>query len=276
MKLNIGRIPFLVCAPFFHHFTGKEHRFPELSFVDGPPASLNSKLRTGEIHLAPASSLVYALYPDRFVLAPNLCTSCRLEVQSVKLFSHDPWENLSGKSVHLTAQSATSVALVRVLSDLRFRVSPHFISNEIFVPEKFNARLLIGDEALLENQKNDFEYRYDLAAVWQEWQGLPFVFGAWSIHRSALVPGLRELLGSFLSQVEDSVKSFRKDSTFALADWFQSYPVSLPQSVIERYYDSMDYSFTEERKHSLLLFFELCARLGLVEAVPKLNFLEIV
>ncbi|MDR1759042.1 MAG: menaquinone biosynthesis protein [Fibrobacter sp.] len=274
MKLSIGRIPFLVCAPFFHAFTGNEEQYPDFSFEDGAPTKLNAGLFNGQIHLAPASSLVYGIHPENFVLAPRLCTSCRLEVQSVKLFSHSPWENLSGKRVHFTPQSATSVALVRVLSALRFHVQPDFIANESFTSENFEARLLIGDEALLENQKDLFEYRYDLAAIWEEWQKLPFVFGAWSIHRSALRPEMQNLVHEFLAQVENSVRSFRENPAAALEKWRARYPVSLPNHVIEHYYASMDYAFTEERKQSLSLFFKYCTQLGIIAAAPKLEFLE--
>jgi chorismate dehydratase len=47
----------------------------------------------------------------------------------------------------------------------------------------------------------------------------------------------------------------------------------LPRSVVENYYSSIDYRFTDERKRSLSLFFEHAASLGLIETAPKLEFL---
>ena len=56
MDLRVGKIPFLVCAPFFHHFLDENRRFEGISFVDGVPSALNQMLWTGKIHLAPAST----------------------------------------------------------------------------------------------------------------------------------------------------------------------------------------------------------------------------
>ena len=86
MDLLVGRIPFLVCAPFFHGFLGREQEFPRVRFVDGPPSVHSRGLREGTIHLSPASSLTFAQKPGAFVLSPRLCTSCSFEVRSVKLF----------------------------------------------------------------------------------------------------------------------------------------------------------------------------------------------
>jgi len=272
MVLRIGRIPFLVCAPFFHDFLGKEGLFPEYIFTDGAPSALVAALSGGSVHLAPASSFGYALAPQKFVLAPDLCTSCRLEVQSVELFSHYPMERLSSKQVFLTPQSATSIALFKVLTRLRFGISPEFVT-DAGARDSCDAWLLIGDEALLEGEHGRFPYKYDLAALWEAWQGLPFVFGAWSIHRSALVPELRPLLLKFLDDTANSVKRFREDPASALAAWHARYPVNLPQERLKDYYNVLDYSFTDERKKSLALFFTLCERIGLISQNPPLLFL---
>lgn len=272
MALRIGRIPFLVCAPFFHDFLGKEEHFPDYIFTDGAPSALNAALREGSVHLAPASSFGYALAPEKFVLAPDLCTSCRLEVQSVELFSLYPLESLSSRRVYLTPQSATSIALFKVLARLRFGISPEFVT-DILARDACDARLLIGDEALIEGERGRFPYKYDLAALWEAWQGLPFVFGAWSIHRSALAPGLKPLLLKFLDDTALSVKRFREDPARALAAWHARYPVNLPQERLRNYYSVLDYSFTDERKKSLALFFTLCERIGLISKNPPLLFL---
>lgn len=272
MVLRIGRIPFLVCAPFFHDFLGKETQYPGYSFIEGSPSALVSLLRMGEIHLAPASSIGYALAPEKFVLAPDLCTSCNLEVRSVKLFSHYPFEQLASRRVHLTAQSQTSAALVQILAELRYQVRPEFVSNVPF-DSTFDARLLIGDEALLEAVAGTFEYGYDLASLWLDWQGLPFVFGAWSIHRSALASEYRSQLDSFLEDVALSVTHFRENRKASLDTWLSYYPVALPEEMMENYYNVIDYSFTDDRKTSLSLFFSLCYKMGFIPQNPQLVFL---
>ncbi|MCK9182900.1 MAG: menaquinone biosynthesis protein [Fibrobacteraceae bacterium] len=270
MVLRIGRIPFLVCAPFFHLFLQRERRFQDYYFEDGVPRALNKKLWSGEIHLAPASSIAYARAPQSLVLAPDICTSSKLEVHSVELFSRCPIEDLSKKRIFLSSQSATSVALLRILCSQRYHISPEFIINE---NTDFDAKLLIGDEALLEKMKMGFPYCYDLASLWREWQGLPFVFGAWSIHHSALFSDVRPLLEAFLTDVKESIKVFRESPERALASWSALYSNTFPKEFLLNYYGSLDYEFTEERKESLSLYFLLCKKEGILLDAPKLKFL---
>ena len=113
--------PFLVCAPFFFNSVGRENEFPEVAFVDGPPSAHCAGLKDGSIHLSPASSITFAQKPGAFVLSPSLCTSCSFEVRSVKLFSRYPIEELSYKRIRMTSQSKTSVTLLRILLENRYR-----------------------------------------------------------------------------------------------------------------------------------------------------------
>jgi chorismate dehydratase len=272
MPLQVGRIPFLVCAPFFHEFLGREDAYPDVRFVDGPPSAHSAGLREGTIHLSPASSITFAQKPGAFVLSPSLCTSCSFEVRSVKLFSRFPVAELGGRSVRLTSQSKTSVALLRILLETRYGISPRYCEGLLADPSD-DACLLIGDAALEENARGRFPYSYDLGTLWQEWQGLPFVFGAWIISKEALSPELRPVLEGYLQRTESGIESFRADVPGALDRWLSRFPVNLPRAVLEDYYRVLDYRFTDERKESLSLFFDLAARMGLVGSAPKLEFL---
>lgn len=269
MDLVVGRIPFLVCAPFFHLFLREPSLEREFSFEDGVPSALNRKLWNGEIHLAPASSIAYAKAPNDLVLAPDICTSCRLEVHSVELFSRFPIAELSQRRIYLTAQSGTSVALLRIICSQYLRICPQYTGDR----SGCDAELLIGDEALREKAKNAWPFRYDLAILWREWQGLPFVFGAWSIHRSALSSEMRPKTKRFLALVQESIDEFRKDPASALAFWKGRYAVPFTAEELKAYYDSLDYEFTEERKRSLQIYFKLCAAEGLFDVAPPLRFL---
>jgi chorismate dehydratase len=272
MDLLVGRIPFLVCAPFFHGFLGREGEFPRVRFVDGPPSLHSKGLREGTIHLSPASSITFAQKPGAFVLSPDFCTSCSFEVRSVKLFSRFPVESLDGKVVRLTSQSQTSVALLKILLQERYRVRPDFVQGLAADPAD-DACLLIGDLALEETERHRFAYSYDLGTLWQDWQGMPFVFGAWIIEKSALAPTLRPTLETYLQETERSVEAFRADPAAALDRWISRFPVNLDKKAVLDYYKIIDYHFTDERKKSLEVFFGYAAKLGLVEKAPPLEFL---
>ena len=272
MDLLVGRIPFLVCAPFFHGFLGREREFPQVRFVDGAPSVHNKGLREGTIHLSPASSITFAQKPGAFVLSPKFCTSCSFEVRSVKLFSRFPIENLGDKTVRLTSQSRTSVALLKILLCERYRVHVEYVDGLAADPTD-DACLLIGDLALEESEKHRFPFSYDLGTLWQDWQGMPFVFGAWIIEKSALKPEIRPILDTYLQETEKSVEAFRADPATALDRWISRFPMNLDKKLVLDYYKIIDYHFTDERKKSLEVFFGYAAKLGLIEKAPPLEFL---
>ena len=273
MTLRVGRIPFLVCAPFFFNSVGRENELPEVAFVDGPPSAHCAGLKDGSIHLSPASSITFAQKPGAFVLSPSLCTSCSFEVRSVKLFSRYPIEELSETRIRMTSQSKTSVTLLRILLESRYGLHPEYVPG-LAAESTDDACLLIGDLALEENERHRFAFSYDLGTLWQEWQGLPFVFGAWLISKEALQPQLRPTLDDYMVCLETSTREFRENPSQALDLWLAKYPVNLPRPLIQDYFSVLDYHFTEERKQSLAIFFKLAAEMGLVESNPPIEFLE--
>lgn len=244
----------------------------DIDFVDGPPSVHCAGLKNGSVHLSPASSITFAQKPGAFVLSGSLCTSCSCEVRSVKLFSRFPIEDLSGKSIRMTAQSATSVTLLKILLEDRFSLKPEYVQGGA-VTSCDDACLLIGDQALEENERHRFSFAYDLGTLWQAWQGVPFVFGAWVISKEALRDTGRTVVERYMGLTQDSIDSFRADKNAALSRWLAKYPVSLPGKVVEDYYDFLDYRFTDSRKESLKIFFEYAKRRGMIETAPPLEFL---
>lgn len=172
----------------------------------------------------------------------------------------------------MTAQSKTSVSLLRILLETRLGLHPVYIDGSY--EEGDDACLLIGDQALEENERRRFAYDYDLGALWQDWQKLPFVFGAWIIAKEALSPDLKPVLMRYMEATREGILKFREAPSAALDKWLSRYPVKLPRPVIENYYSALDYRFTEERKESLNLFFRYAKDLGLVDSVPALEFLH--
>lgn len=273
MTLRVGRIPFLVCAPFFHDFIGRESEFRDIEFIDGPPSAHCAGLKDGSIHLSPASSITFAQKPGAFVLSPELCTSCSFEVRSVKLFSKLQINSLDSRRIRMTGQSKTSVTLLRILLEERFGIKPIYVDGAY--EEGDDACLLIGDQALEENERHRFAYDYDLGTLWQEWQKKPFVFGAWIISKNALDNEHIDSLRRYLDATKISIDKFRENPLRALDKWLERYPVSLPRQVVENYYSALDYRFTDERKESLKSFFNYAQKMSLVETSPVLEFLQL-
>ena len=268
-RLIVGRIPFLVCTPFFH--LDLQEAPAQVTFVDGVPSAHNANLAQALVHMAPSSSYEYAKHGELYSILPEICTGSTLEIRSVTLFSNVPLGNLHQKKIHLTGQSATSVHLLKLLLEVWKGVSPIWCEGE--VPEDFSARLLIGDEALAEAHAGSFPYSYDLATLWQEWQGLPFVFGMWIIHRSVFADvHLSEILSEYRKHLVTSVNAFRANPAEALQHWFSVYPSKLPLAFLLRYYAIVDYQFTAEHRESLAIFYDLCAQAKLIEKAPVLRW----
>lgn len=118
--------------------------------------------------------------------------------RSVLLFARRPVEELGGARIGVTGESSTSVRLLKVLLENRYGLAPvEYVSTK---EPRSDAILLIGDAAL-NNRHGLPSYRrvYDLAALWREWTGLPFVFARWIVRRD-LNEEARDLLVTLLEQ----------------------------------------------------------------------------
>lgn len=105
----------------------------------------------------------------------GLGVACQSEAMSVFLFSDRPAKSLNGQRIAVTAHTATSIQLLRVLAKDRWRINPAFVSPDETSP----ARLVIGDEAIRLNKTGNFPHVYDLSEEWRKLTGLPFVFALW-------------------------------------------------------------------------------------------------
>ncbi len=263
--LKIGRIPYMVCAPFF----GKLPNRKEYSFIEGHPATLNRKLFEGEIDLAPSSSIEYGRYPEKYVLFPDVCTSGNMKVKSVLLVLKENIEDLDGKKIHLTEASETSVALLKVLLKRYLRVEVEWVDTL----EKADGRLVIGDEALEMENDDHWNHSYDLAELWAQWKGLPFVFGLWMINEKASMR-LRRELALFSVDLKHSLSDFYENLSERLDSWLLEYPVRIDLAVAKKYYSVLDYEFGEKQKLGLIEFYKECKEIGVIGKVPELKFWE--
>jgi chorismate dehydratase len=269
--LRVGRIPFLVCAPYFH---ASLEGFTGASFTDGPPRLLNRLLAAGSIDCAPSSSFEYARNAQEYLLLPGLCTSGRGEVKSVLLLSREPWEALGGKPVALSPDSDTSNALVRVLSRFHFEVEPAFLEPEAApsagAPEPV-AKAAIGDAALRESASGRWPYRYDLAQVWQGWQGTPLPLGLWILRRQAW-EAAPESVRTYQRHLTDSLLRFFASPEECLRAWEKAYGLPLPMEQALDFFSTADYVLTAGHEKSLRVFFALCARAGLLPPEVDLRY----
>lgn len=172
--LRVGRIPYLNCEPFYY-------ALPHPTGLVLPPRAIGEAARRGQIDAAPFSLVDAWQLADAFApLAFGI--GVREVARSVLLFSRRPLSRLDGATIAVTAETSTSVLLLRVLLALRYGVTPRaWVGPEADA----DARLLIGDEALRARGRLDaiYPHRVDLGLEWRAWMGLPFVFARWAVRR---------------------------------------------------------------------------------------------
>lgn len=178
----IGKIPFLNSVPFYHHFEKRQFKIMPIT-----PRRMGILSQQGQI-AAGLFSLVDFLKQREQLEMLNFCIATRDQVKSVMLFSNYGWQDLEGKTIGITDETATSVQLLRVLLEKKYEVKAQFYRMHSGVNNfsEYDAVLLIGDEALRHNKVGlyGFELGYDLATEWYTWQKLPFVFAVWAVRKS--------------------------------------------------------------------------------------------
>lgn len=199
--MRVGRIPYVNCYPVYGAI---DRGFVPLAaeLVDGIPSALNREMAAGTLDVSVVSAVEYARDNRRYLLLPDLAISCDGPVRSVTLFSRVPAEELDARRVLVTRSSMTSVALLDLLFEHVWGVRPDIAPSDgeladlaRFESEPHDARLVIGDAALLLSSQRDrgeglgasYAHMYDLGAEWKRWTGLPFVFAVWVAQRTTPV-----------------------------------------------------------------------------------------
>lgn len=183
--VRVGKIKYLNCLPYYSDWSSNER----VQFESGTPAQINRMMSSGEIDVAPISSMEYLQRPQNYLLFPDLGIASREFVRSVTLFSKRKIEDLNGADIAVTEESLTSVHLLELILRDKYKIQAMLDpmpSNPKAMLEKHDAALLIGNDALLV-QPRKFIYRYDLGNLWYEWQKLPFVYAVWVARREVAI-----------------------------------------------------------------------------------------
>ena len=270
MTLNIGHIEYANCTPIFSalasHFDCSGYRF-----VGGVPARLNAMLRAGGLDLSPSSSFEYAMAHEQYCLLPELSISAVGPVKSVLLFSRVPIEELDGCQIGLSAESDTSVNLLKVLLARKYGFSNDYERSTLPLAEaleRYPALLLIGDAALKGVEAGQFR-SYDLGELWMDFTGLPFVFALWIVRReSALAKHaeLAALAGDLISAKKLACASYPEIAAGCRErEW-------LGVDDLVDYWRTISYELTPAHIDGVRCFFQHTFEMGLIPTLPVLRF----
>lgn len=247
-KLKIGQINFINCLPIDYPMS--KVALQAYEYYSASPSELNAALREGEISLAPISSYEYLSHKDLYDLIPGVSISSKTVADSVLFLFRGKLEDK--KKIYLTDKSASSVNLLKLLLVKKYKLKLDAIEFVTFSTdsEDYEAKLLIGDEALKANKQGYTEV-LDLGKEWFELTNLPMVFGLWTASKKL---GFTETelnkLGNFFSEMRD--KGLNEYFPDIIIEAFKK--TGLPKSTLTQYFNNLDYSFTEKHRASLELF----------------------
>ena len=272
--LTIGRIDYANVTPIFHalreHFPCSGYRF-----TGGVPADLNALLAAKKIDVCPSSSIEYAIHSERYLILHGLSISSMGPVASVLLFSRVPIEELDGREIILSAESATSVNLLRILMRKRFNCTCRYAVSAGPPAETLcstPALLLIGDAALRSSMAvaGTGLRIYDLGSLWYEWTGLPFVFALWLCTRTAAKDRHQEVWQLAFQLVQ--AKGFAGREREIIADVSPEAAWMGREGLITYWRENISYELGEAQQEGLRLFYRYAAELGLIPQAPELHF----
>jgi aminodeoxyfutalosine synthase len=201
----VSKMPYLNSVPFYASYnTYTSHLIPLVPRVFGKFA------KEGKIDAGPMSLMDFVENRDNFEMV-DYGVAVTGKVYSVLLYSKYEWKKLSGKRIGITAESSTSVELLRVLLEKKYGIQNaafeklHLTSGQNDYT-KFDAVLLIGDEALRRWKVGlgSFLNVYDLAEEWYDWKKLPFVFAVWALRSSLPDSQKKEIIAALENSLNES------------------------------------------------------------------------
>ena len=277
--INFGHIQYLNCTPLFTalqaHFDCEAYHF-----IDAVPSTLNAMLRSGELDLTPASSIEYAKAYEQYCLLPGMSISAMGPVKSVLLFTTVPIEELDGCPIGLTAESDTSVNLLKILLAKMYGLHNTFERTSLPVEEamqRYPGMLVIGDAALKavaasaeRGSQPGYQHVYDLAELWNQFTGLPFVFALWIVQRKAAVEH-----GARLQQLARDLQAAKQLASEKYTEIAARCPERawLVEKGLVEYWRIMSFDLTPAHLEGVQTFFRYAHDLGLIPMVPELHFL---
>lgn len=246
-------------APLVWSFLYGQNRGRIELIMDTSPARSAELLAQDRVDAALVPVIAYQLI-ENTSLIPGVCVGARNRVRSVCLVTRG--EDLDRvRSVSLDISSKTSAALTRILfreflaSEPEWRDAKPDLESMLSVSD---CALLIGDPALTIDEN---KYRkFDLAALWNSFTGLGFVFAMWMTRRPACDIDFAAARDEGLAHLDEIVANYETD-------------IHLPHEELRTYLSqNISYTIDNSMQEGLELYYALALKHGLIEKVKPLRF----
>ncbi len=286
MSLRVAAISFLNPAPLLYDF---EHD-PRAAQLRGQyvlhytkPSVCAAQLAAGtaDLGLIPIAALTTEL-----AIVPG-CTIASLgRVRSILFLLKNP-RNLSAsdaltqvRTVAADAASLSSVAYTRILFEHFHDTRPDFLeqlADPLGMLSIADAALLIGDPALIARERRaEIEAAMDtpllwldLAELWRDRTGLPWVAAVWAVRPETLTGLTPQQLTADLNASRDAGLAHIDR---LVAEWTPR--IAIPPAIIRSYLtQNIHYTLDDDCLRSISLFRSLGAQIGALPPLPTLNIL---
>ena len=225
-RLRIAAISFLNPAPLlwdFEHAPASQRLMERYDVRYTLPSQCAAQLASGEADLGLIPIAALATMPE--VAAVPGCTIASLyAVRSIQLVLKPGIILATIKTLATDAASRSSAAYVRTILREFYGVTPHVHEEDADLPAMLctsDAALLIGDPALLalEHRTDFVDHTWiDIAMLWRQHTGLPWVAAVWAVRpesltrcgitRDGLIADLTTSRDHGLAHVEDLVREW--------------------------------------------------------------------
>jgi chorismate dehydratase len=263
MTPTLAASVYLNSAPIVHAFAEGTQADRCRFLGHTAPARCADLLATGEVDAALVPAIEYQRIPD-LVAVRGVCVGARHRVRSVLLVARGPLERV--RSVAVDTSSRTSAALLRIVLE-RFRgLAPSYQPAAPDLQSMLaccDAALLIGDPAMTADTRG-YEV-FDMAALWREHTGLPFVFAIWALRPDRLEPRSLDFEAARLEGIAAApLIAARYASTLNLP----------PEELLSYLTSNINYQLDDESLRGLEEFYDLAAKAGCAPGVRPLTFWE--
>ena len=273
---RVGHINFLNVLPLSWSYAHGADR--GLSITKGVPAVLNNDIVNHRLDVSNVSSIIYARSSEELVVLPDVCISTDGDVQSILLVSRKPIDDLRQDKIILTAKSATSHCLLKIILRGAYGAIPNYyvrhITPEEPVPEDATASLLIGDDALwlYHHQQPEFYY-YDLGREWKKMTGQKMVYALWVASRTFAEqnPEMLQLVYDRIHRAFQTGLAHKKEAIEAV---LPDKPFTYEQ--LDEYLGpTIRWELTEEYLDGLRTFYRLAHQMNLIEHFPEIRMADV-
>jgi chorismate dehydratase len=287
VPLRVSAISFLNPAPLLYNFEHEPAAADLRSRYDVHytlPSLCAAELLAGtaDLGLIPIAALTPSL-----AIVPGCTIASLEEVRSILLLVKNPSGLATDAALHhvrsLAADTASrsSAAYARILLEHFHHASPTYlehIADPIAMLDTADAALLIGDPALLAREARasiDAAHPHllwlDLAQLWRNLTGLPWVAAVWAIRPGALSPsGLQPQ--QLITDMNTSRDAGLAHIDQLVAEWTPR--LTLPASTIRTYLtQNIHYHLDPDCLRAIQLFRNLAAGINALPPLPSLNLL---